>query len=403
MWLVPHVEGTGRTDAIAHKWREGGVDEDVALRVMGARPATLARSLCVDPGVKQVAVRYRLVDHGARLDESPDVYWLTLRSERDGRLVSATSANGAGAIDGLGLAWRSLALAVEEGETVRLEAGIAGGGEGAELAIDLVQQTILRTVASQRFACPHENVTFTVETGFPGMVEWTGGGVPETGYGRTFVTRFSSPGRQRVAAMLNGERVETEVTIGEPSGSAWPDRFPDLARIDALEPNFADGVARFVAALEAAGATVELGSTYRPRERAYLMHHAWMIARRRLHADKVEPMDGVDICWAPRDENGAITTNTRLDWIRRARQMTMRYDIAYRPSLTSNHTAGLAIDMSISWVGPLDIVDAHGETWTIKGGPRSGTNGTLKQVGRTYGVRKFRYGRDAPHWSHDGR
>jgi hypothetical protein len=57
--------------------------------------------------------------------------------------------------------------------------------------------------------------------------------------------------------------------------------------------------------------------------------------------------------------------------------------------------------MTITWSGPIEIVDAAGATQPIDQ-PRNGNdNATLHTVGTSYGVRKLLS--DPPHWSVDGR
>jgi hypothetical protein len=80
--------------------------------------------------------------------------------------------------------------------------------------------------------------------------------------------------------------------------------------------------------------------------------------------------------------------------------MVHGYDIVHRPSLTSLHIFGKAIDMSIEWNGVLKIKQRNGTKKTIGSLPRSGLNHDLWAVGATYGVLKLPS--DAPHWSSTG-
>jgi hypothetical protein len=75
-----------------------------------------------------------------------------------------------------------------------------------------------------------------------------------------------------------------------------------------------------------------------------------------------------------------------------------------KPALRSQHNAGLAVDMSLSWRGTVSIKDATGTVVQIKTGPRTGMNKQLIEVAATYGVKKFYGGiKDVPHWSNNGR
>jgi hypothetical protein len=74
------------------------------------------------------------------------------------------------------------------------------------------------------------------------------------------------------------------------------------------------------------------------------------------------------------------------------------------PALNSNHTLGLAIDMSITWRGSLTVIDGSGVTRIIKRGPRDSTNSDLIAIAATFGVIHFNdVQADRNHWSFNGR
>ncbi len=184
----------------------------------------------------------------------------------------------------------------------------------------------------------------------------------------------------------------------EPSGAAWVDRFPGSRSTADLNEDFKQAVERFLAALAAAGATVKISATYRPPERAYLMHHAWDIARNGANPERVPPMFGVNILWAHRDASGRVD---RAASRRGAKEMVDGFGMAAQAALRSNHTARRAIDMSISWSGTLQIKNGRGDTVSIRTEPRTGAgNRELHAVGATYKVLKLVS--DPPHWSEDG-
>lgn len=180
------------------------------------------------------------------------------------------------------------------------------------------------------------------------------------------------------------------------SGKDWVSKFPTSKSVADLEPTFGANVSRFLAALAAAGASVSINATYRPRERAYLMHYAFRIARQGLSPLDVPALAGVEIEWAHKSANGKLDLTASRN---AAEEMVDAYGIAYKPALRSQHTQRLAIDMSISWQGDLKIADAKGKVVTI-GSPRTGQNSTLVNVGATYKVIKLIS--DPPHWSVDG-
>jgi hypothetical protein len=129
----------------------------------------------------------------------------------------------------------------------------------------------------------------------------------------------------------------------------------------------------------------------RPKERAFLMHWCYYVAKELVSPKKVPKMKGVDINW----DHGDDAKSRKA-----AEQMMSAYHIAYEPALGSRHTEGKAIDMDITWTGTLKIKKADG-TEVSMGAPRNGAdNETLHGVGKSYGVIKLK--KDAPHWSSDG-
>jgi len=182
-----------------------------------------------------------------------------------------------------------------------------------------------------------------------------------------------------------------------PSGPEWVSRFPDGGKVVDLEPTFRAGCEAFIAALRKAGATVDIHSTRRPQERAYLMNAAWRIAKEDIDPQNVKPFPGVDIEWVHRKRDGAVD---RVASRKAAAAMVKAYNIAFKPALTSNHIAGKAIDMTITWSGSLNVANAKRKTVAITGAPRSGMNQALWPVGSSYGVKKLPS--DRPHWSANG-
>lgn len=181
------------------------------------------------------------------------------------------------------------------------------------------------------------------------------------------------------------------------SGADWVKQFPPSREVEDLASPFRENMKAFLGALTDAGATVSIATTFRPPERAYLMHYAYRIARERLDPRQVPARQGVDIEWVHRKANGEVDLIASRN---AAEDMVDAYGIVYRPALNSQHTRGEAIDMTISWRGTLSIVDASGKIVAIKGTPRNGKNALLHAVGETYGVKKLNS--DPPHWSSDG-
>lgn len=193
------------------------------------------------------------------------------------------------------------------------------------------------------------------------------------------------------------------------SGKDWVKKFPTSKSIDDLSPGFGAKVQAFVDALKAAGATMTINATRRPRQRAYMMHFSWRIAKNRIapgDATKFRPNDGedgVDIQWVHKKSNGSPDiAKSRAA----AREMVDGFAIgggSVAPALNSNHIRGTAIDMSVKWTGTLSIKNKSGKTVDIKSSPRSSINPDLIAVARTYGVIHFSPpAKDPPHWSLNG-
>jgi hypothetical protein len=201
--------------------------------------------------------------------------------------------------------------------------------------------------------------------------------------------------RRKLDEVLEGFVLSPEITFTAKklSGSGWVSEFPDRAATSDLIASFRTGTENFVAAMRTGGATVTISSTLRPKERAYLMHYAWRVAKQEIAAKDVPAMSGVDIEWV--HPNDAASRQGAQD-------MVDGYHLKAKPALTSRHTEGRAIDMTISWSGNLVITDADGTSSTIPTAPRNGENTDLVAVGATYGVVKATFTGDPPHWSDDG-
>ncbi|WP_205586995.1 hypothetical protein [Rhizobium sp. CCGE531] len=178
-----------------------------------------------------------------------------------------------------------------------------------------------------------------------------------------------------------------------PSGANWVSQFPGSTSTSDLDATFRPGVDSFISAMRSARATVSIGTTLRPVERAYLMHYSWRIAKKDIAPVNVPALAGVDIEWV----------HDTLEASRQAAQdMVDGYQIVAKPAYPTKHSDGTAIDMTISWSGTLTIVDKSGTSVSITTTPRTGMNTDLAVVGATYGVIKATFSGDPPHWSDDG-
>jgi hypothetical protein len=175
------------------------------------------------------------------------------------------------------------------------------------------------------------------------------------------------------------------------SGPEWVKQFRFSDSLDDLSFPFRQYAQEFAAAIKESGATIEISNTYRPPERAHLMHYSVRVANRWMSALDVPPLPGVEIDWVH------YTNELSVWW---ADKMATAYDIAYPPALRSNHTIGRAIDWYVEWEGTLKIKDIDGNIVEI-GAPRNSyDNDKLWDVGATYGV--YKLPSDPPHWSLDG-
>lgn len=172
----------------------------------------------------------------------------------------------------------------------------------------------------------------------------------------------------------------------EPSGAQWVNRFPTSASLRDLLPAFSSSVQQFIQSIENAGGNVRISATYRPVERAYLMHYSWRIAREGMDPVDVPAKEGVNIDWTNKGNHA--------DAVAAAQDMVSGYHIVYKPVLTSRHTQKRAIDMTITNIIGKLLKDASGTDVLIQ------SKSSLNSVGVTYGVHKLIS--DPPHWSDDG-
>ena len=163
-----------------------------------------------------------------------------------------------------------------------------------------------------------------------------------------------------------------------------------------VEPFRSHAVA-FIKALRDAGATVDVTATKRSARRAYLFHWSWMIALGKCKPSEATSMMGVDIQW----DHGNDASSKKG-----AQEMVTGFGLAVppkstnAPALTSNHIAGRAIDMDITWTGIMNVKNKVGKSSPVTFMPNVNANGALHVIGASYGVLKLVT--DAPHWSHNG-
>lgn len=179
------------------------------------------------------------------------------------------------------------------------------------------------------------------------------------------------------------------------SGTAWwnanQTSYPNSASLDDLADPFKENARKFVEAMRAGGATVSISSTKRNATRAKLMHYSWQVAKGAVKASDVPAIEGCSILWDHGDEAKSK---------KGAAEMVSLFGIVHKPSLTSIHIEGRAVDMTISWTGTIEVKDAADATHKLEEGPRNGDNATLQSIGASYSVKKL--ASDPPHWSDTG-
>ncbi|WP_188151892.1 hypothetical protein [Teredinibacter waterburyi] len=169
-------------------------------------------------------------------------------------------------------------------------------------------------------------------------------------------------------------------------------------KIDDLDPVFKASIKAFIKALNDAGATVDVSTTKRSDKRAYLFHWSWKISQSKCNPSDANKMVGVDIKWdygdLAKSKAGAL-------------EMVIGFGLAVPPrsinppSLSSNHIAGKAIDMTIRWAGVIKIKKKDGSEIPVAYTQNVNANSALHSIGKYYGVKKLKT--DAPHWSYNGR
>lgn len=123
------------------------------------------------------------------------------------------------------------------------------------------------------------------------------------------------------------------------------------------------------------------------------MHCAWMIAKGKIKYVKLNSISNphkVDIVWDHGDEASSRAA---------AREMVSGYHMAHIAALSSRHTEGRAVDITITHMPEILTIDK--QDYPI-GTARAGANEALWFIGEhLFSVKKL--ASDPPHWSDDGR
>jgi len=192
------------------------------------------------------------------------------------------------------------------------------------------------------------------------------------------------------------------------SGKAWwianqgKIEFANSTSLDKLEMNFRKKIKSFKKSIQEGGVKIAISTTKRSEKRAYVLHWAWKISKGLIAVDKVPAKNGVNIIW----DHGSATASKKG-----AREIITAANVAYQPSLTSNHIKGKAIDWTITWTGTPTFKNKKNEDVEITSEPKHEGKGTTHNgnknfhaLGKTYGVIKASFIKiDGPHWLADGK
>lgn len=262
-----------------------------------------------------------------------------------------------------------------------LNARLSGRGERLEMDGLAGSRTIAAIRSFQRDVVRMQRPDGLIE---PGLRTWS------TLAAAAGAARPSPPARGRGAAAARRAHSVADPGDARLSGARWwhsnQGRFPNSSSLSSLAPGFREQATAFITALRAGGATVRVSATRRNRTRAQLMHYSWRVAKGQLAPADVPAIAGCDILW----DHGDLATSRAA-----AREMVRLFRIVFKPSLTSNHIDGTAIDMTITRPASVVIDGAAGKPVTID------SAAALHAAGAGFGVRKLRS--DPPHWSANGR
>ncbi|MBI2927906.1 MAG: hypothetical protein HY735_10425 [Verrucomicrobia bacterium] len=128
------------------------------------------------------------------------------------------------------------------------------------------------------------------------------------------------------------------------SGKHWQkitnDKWPESDKVEDLSDEFRPKAQAFIAMLAANKINVEVSSTKRPAERAYLYHYCLEVAAGRTKPADVPKLATVDIEWDHDDEEKSKSA---------AKEMADAFGLVGVAAYPSNHSGGNAIDMKMNF------------------------------------------------------
>ena len=176
------------------------------------------------------------------------------------------------------------------------------------------------------------------------------------------------------------------------SGAHWTKQFPGSNQVDALIDPFKKNVTSFMGMLHSNKAGISVAATYRPPERAWLMHWAWYIAKGKKSYSEIATIPNpykIDIVWDHGDKKSTVKA---------AQAMVDAYKMKHKAALSSRHTERRAIDMNIS--GLPEILKIDGKDNPI--GTEEATENEALWFISEHQFAVVKRADDPPHWSVDG-
>lgn len=202
---------------------------------------------------------------------------------------------------------------------------------------------------------------------------------------------------EEAAAVVEEPAPDTTLEL---SGAAWRAKATAAGWVNdtnfaSLDATWGPKAEKFVTGLRGSGATVNITAGLRHPKRAMLMHYAWTVSKGQATPETANTAcqaEGININW----DHGDLTRSKAA-----AAELSAIFSLRAKPSLTSNHIRGKAIDCNITNVPAKVTVDGT----EYDSGPK-GTGvydeDKVDHVGKAVGVIWYGAG-DYVHWSHTGR
>ncbi len=165
------------------------------------------------------------------------------------------------------------------------------------------------------------------------------------------------------------------------SGADWAGRaaaFADSRDPADLAPLVAVRAARWLRALSAAGARVNVEATKRDPVRAWLIRSARAVAAGALAPGEVMPEQQAPVIW----DHGDLDRSRKA-----AAEMAKAFGTDQPPPEGSPHFDGHVLSMTVGWAGPIALVDGYGATHRLEPPQGGAPVPELRAIAASYGLR----------------